>query len=29
MGANLLKHGPAGIDVGQVLFALILAAFFH
>ena len=28
IGADLLKHGPAGFDVGQVLFALIFAATF-
>jgi len=29
IGADLLKHGPAGLDVGQVLFALIFAAPFR
>ena len=28
IGADLLKYGPAGLDLGQVLFALIFAATF-
>ena len=28
IGADLLKHSPAGLDVGQVLFALVFAAAF-
>jgi len=28
VGGDLLKHAPGGLDVSQVLFALILAAAF-